>query len=59
MRGPFLILPIVIAVLVWLALQVPGERLEMQVLRWALFAAAGLFAALLASAVFQALFLTE
>ncbi len=55
----FLILIVVIALLVWGGLQVPRDRLEMRVLRNAMFIAAGIFGALLVSAMLQALFLSE
>lgn len=55
----FLILGVVVGVLVWAALQVPRHPLQMQVLRTALFIAAGCFGALLISAMLQALFDAE
>lgn len=55
----FLILMVVIALLVWGGLQVPRDRLEMRVLRAAMFIGAGIFGALLLSAMLQALFLNE
>lgn len=55
----FLVLMVVIALLIWGGLQVPRDRLEMRVLRTAMFIAAGIFGALLLSAMLQALFLSE
>lgn len=51
----FLILAVAIAVLTWLGFQVPRDRVELRVLRTALFVAAGAFGALLLSAMVQAL----
>lgn len=51
----FLLLMLAAAVLTVAGFQVPTDRLEMRVLRWALFIGAGIFAALLLSAMVQAL----
>ena len=55
----FLVLIVVTGLLVWAGLQVPRDRTEMRVLRNALFIAAGIFGALLLSAMLQALFVSE
>ncbi len=55
----FLVLIVVTGLLIWAALQVPKDRVEMRVLRNALFIAAGIFGALLLSAMLQALFVSE
>lgn len=51
----FLLLMLATAALTVAGLQVPTDRLEMRVLRWALFIGAGIFGALLLSAMVQAL----
>ena len=59
MMRAFFVLIVVIGLLVWGGLKVPTDRMEMRVLRNAMFIAAALFGALLLSAMLQALFLSE
>lgn len=55
----FLALGILAGVCLWAALRTPRTELHLRVLRAALFAGAGLFGALLLSAMLQALFVAE
>lgn len=55
----FLLLAIVGGAFLWAALRTPRTELHLRVLRAALFALAGVFGALLVSAMLQALFLHE
>lgn len=55
----FLALGILAGFCLWCALRTPRTELHLRVLRTALFAGAGIFGALLVSAMLQALFLSE
>lgn len=55
----FLALGILAGICLWGALRTPRTELHLRVLRGGLFAGAGLFGALLVSAMLQALFLIE
>ena len=55
----FLALAFLTAVCVWGALRVPRTEMHLRVLRTALFIGAGVFGALLVSAMLQALFISE
>lgn len=55
----FLALGILAGICLWGALRTPRTELHLQVLRTALFAGAGVFGALLVSAMLQALLLSE
>ena len=55
----FLALAFLAGVCLWGALRVPRTELHLRVLRVALFIGAGIFGALLLSAMLQALFLSE
>lgn len=55
----FLALGILAGFCLWGALRTPRTELHLRVLRGALFAGAGVFGALLLSAMLQALFLSE
>lgn len=55
----FLALAIISGILLWGAFRTPRTEPHLRVLRAALFAGAGLFAALLLSAMLQALFIAD
>lgn len=55
----FLALGILAGICLWGALRTPRTELHLRVLRTALFVGAGLFGALLLSAILQALFVSE
>ncbi len=55
----FLVLGILAGFCLWGALRTPRSELHLRVLRTALFTGAGLFGALLLSAILQALFVSE
>lgn len=55
----FLVLAVLAGVFLWAGLRTPRNELHLRVLRVALFVLAGLFGALLASAMLQALFAVE
>ena len=55
----FLALGILAGIFLWGALRTPRTELHLRVLRGALFAGAGVFGALLVSAMLQALFISE
>lgn len=51
----FLVLAVLIGLLIYAGIRTPRDRLELRVLRAALFIAAGVFGAFLVSAMLQAL----
>lgn len=55
----FLVLGILAGFCLWGAMRTPRTELHLRVLRTALFAGAGLFGALLLSAMLQAVFVSE